>query len=130
MKTKKTEYDEQLIPFEPEMLGDEEKLSTEVSFEDFKNSYSDTFGVVYSADRKRLLKTQGVFSEYHILQGTEVICDYAFSGCFDLTSIYIPNYLLSIFGRIYSFIYIRINFLSAIIFSFLAIIISAFFNRI
>ena len=30
MKTKKTEYDEQLIPFEPEMPGDEEKLSIEI----------------------------------------------------------------------------------------------------
>lgn len=61
---------------------------------DLANSYTDTYGVVYSADKKRLLK--GCFVEnYEVLQGTEIICDCAFQSK-DIESIILPDSLLAI----------------------------------
>ncbi len=71
----------------------EEVLSTEVTKEDRKYAIIDEYGVKYSRDGKKLLKAY--FSsweeEYVVREGTEVICDGAFSCCFSLQSVTIPN---------------------------------------
>ncbi|MDR1737717.1 MAG: leucine-rich repeat domain-containing protein, partial [Candidatus Symbiothrix sp.] len=53
----------------------------------------DEFGVIYSADKKKLIGCRGNthITEYKILPKCEVICEKAFFGCTNLTSIYIPG---------------------------------------
>ena len=76
----------------------EEVLSTEATKEDRKYAIIDEYGVKYSRDGKKLLKAY--FSsweeEYVVREGTEVICDGAFSCCFSLQSVTIPNYVTKI----------------------------------
>ena len=60
-----------------------EDLSTQVTEEDLVNAWTDEFGVIYSSDRRRLLKINDYLWEkdewtYLIYQGTKVICDHAF----------------------------------------------------
>ncbi len=51
----------------------------QVSEDDFKNAWTDGSGVMYSADKKRLLKAPNELTgDYTVLPGTEVICDDAF----------------------------------------------------
>ena len=109
-------------PVKPSFMVEDENLSTEVRSMDFQNSWVDEYGVRYSADRKRLLRTNFDLKNYVIKEGTTVICDVAFceiirrtnpkyegllsitipdsvvkighaafSGCFNLASIYIPK---------------------------------------
>ena len=59
---------------------EEENLSTEVTEEDLANAWMDEYGVKYSADRKRLLKVPSTIVHYSILEGTKVICKYAFNN--------------------------------------------------
>ena len=75
---------------------EEENFSTEVTDEDLANAWTDEFGVKYSRDRKRLLKASDSIKEYVINEGTKVICNKAFKGCKNLTSITIPNGVISI----------------------------------
>ena len=58
---------------------EEENLSTEVTDEDLANAWTDEFGVMYSEDRKRLLKASRNLKIYTIREGTKVICDGAFN---------------------------------------------------
>ena len=67
-----------------------ENLSTEVSEEDYINSWADQYGVVYSADRKRLLKARRCPREYKIPNGVRVICNRAFEEKY-MESIFLPN---------------------------------------
>lgn len=53
----------------------EENLSTEVTDEDLENAWTDEYGVMYSTDRKRLLRAPKDISEYSVREGTKVICD-------------------------------------------------------
>ena len=71
----------------------EEVLSTEATEEDLKDAIKDEYGVKYSRDGKKLLKASSSLcgKEYVVREGTEVICDGAFSGCKSLQSITIPN---------------------------------------
>ena len=71
----------------------EEVLSTETTEEDFKYAIIDGYGVKYSRDGKKLLKASLSFceKEYAVREGTEVICDGAFSECESLQSVTIPN---------------------------------------
>ena len=71
----------------------EEVLSTEPTEEDLKDAIEDEYGVAYSRDGKKLLKASSSLcgKEYVVREGTEVICDGAFSGCKSLQSITIPN---------------------------------------
>ena len=71
----------------------EEVLSTEATEEDFKYAIEDEYGVKYSRDGKKLLMASSSLreKEYVVREGTEVICDGAFSGCESLQSVTIPN---------------------------------------
>ncbi|MCF0187173.1 MAG: leucine-rich repeat domain-containing protein, partial [Bacteroidaceae bacterium] len=73
-------------------------LSTEVTEQDLAEAWIDEFGVKYSKDGKRLLEGADV-EQYHIKEGTEVICDEAFSQCKSLQGIVIPDSVSSIGGR-------------------------------
>ena len=76
---------------------EEEVWSTEVTKEDLENAVEDEFGVKYSKDWKRLLKTpSGLKGEYSIRKGVKVIGDNAFSTCRSLTNINIPNSVTNI----------------------------------
>ena len=56
-------------------VSEVENLSTEVTEEDLANAWRDEFGVLYSADRKRLLRAPRDINEYSVREGTKVICD-------------------------------------------------------
>ena len=72
------------------------ELSTEVTEEDLANAVEDEFGVKYSKDGLRLLKSNNDIINYVVKAGTRVICDRAFRGCYYLTSVTIPNSVTSI----------------------------------
>ena len=75
------------------------ELSTEVTEEDLANAVEDEFGVKYSKDGLRLLKSNNDIINYVVKAGTRVICNEAFSGCSGLTSVTIPNTVTSIGDR-------------------------------
>ena len=72
------------------------ELSTEVTVEDLANAVEDEFGVKYSKDGLRLLKSNENITNYVVKAGTRVICDDAFYKCSGLTSVTIPNSVTSI----------------------------------
>ena len=74
----------------------EEVYSTEVTKEDIANGWKDEYGVVYSGDRKRLLKAPEEIKEYTVLPGTKVIGEDAFCRCESLTAIQLPERITSI----------------------------------
>ena len=79
-------------PEKPEAVPKlEEVYSTEVTEEDIANGWKDEYRVVYSADRKRLLKAPREIKEYSVLPGTKVIGDKAFYQCNSLISIQLPE---------------------------------------
>ena len=82
----------------------EEVLSTEATEEDLKDAIEDEYGVKYSRDGKKLLKASSSFreKEYVVREGTEVICDGAFSCCESLQSVIIPNSVKSIGDEAFS----------------------------
>ena len=82
----------------------EEVLSTEATEEDLKDAIEDEYGVEYSRDGKKLLKTSYLFreKEYVVREGTEVICDGAFRWCDSLQSISIPNSVTNIGDEAFS----------------------------
>ena len=53
--------------------------STEVTEEDLKNAWTDESGVMYSADKKRLIRAPLDIEEYIVKDGTKIICDKAFA---------------------------------------------------
>ena len=55
------------------------------------NCWIDEYGVVYSEDRKVLLKAPKTIKEYTIPDGTNHILYDAFNGCKELISIHMPN---------------------------------------
>ena len=80
-------------PKEPEI----EIISTKVTEEDKKNAWTDEFGVKYSKDGKKLLRsTNRNLTNYTIKKGTRSICNYAFSWCTSLQSVTIPDSVTSI----------------------------------
>ena len=80
-------------PKEPEI----EIISTKVTEEDWKDAWTDEFGVKYSKDGKKLLgNTNGDLSNYTIRQGTRSIGDSAFEDCPSLQSVTIPDSVTSI----------------------------------
>ena len=63
---------------------------------DAENTWTDEFGVIYSADKKRLLKAPKDISEYSIPDGTIIVCDWAFGECDMLRSIEFCKSLIAI----------------------------------
>ena len=82
----------------------EEVLSTEATEEDLKDAIEDWYGVKYSCDGKKLLMASSSLrkKEYVVREGTEVICDGAFSDCYSLQSVTIPNSVKSIGDKAFS----------------------------
>ena len=74
-----------------------EIISTEETEEDKKDAWTDEFGVKYSKDGKKLLKSidRGL-TNYTIRQGTRSIGDRAFVDCKSLQSVTIPDSVTSI----------------------------------
>ena len=57
-----------------------------------KEAITDEFGVEYSKDGRKLLKApQKLDGTYSIKEGVRIICNNAFSGCFSLKSLVIPD---------------------------------------
>ena len=84
-------------PKEPEI----EIISTKVTEEDWKDAWTDEFGVKYSKDGKKLIDcTDDNLTNYTIRQGTRCICNKAFAGDYEsspsLQSIIIPDSVTSI----------------------------------
>ena len=85
----------------PEVV-EEGKLSTEVTDEEIEEGVMDEYGVTYSKDGLRLLKGNRNLETYTVRKGTRVICDKAFSSCYDLTSITLPQGVKSIGDKAFS----------------------------
>ena len=72
------------------------KIDAIVSAKDLANAVEDEFGVKYSKDGLRLLKSNENITNYVVKAGTRAICNEAFYGCSGLTSVTIPNSVTSI----------------------------------
>ena len=67
-----------------------EPISTAATEED--GEWVDEYGVMYSANRKKLIRApEWLSGDYRVLDGTVVICDKAFAECSDLKEINIPT---------------------------------------
>ena len=76
-------------PILPQTIED---LSTECTWEEWEEAFIDEWGVKYSKDGRKLLEAPQVLKGYYsVKEGTQIICDNAFSGCSSLTSIVISN---------------------------------------
>ena len=74
-----------------------EDLSTEITEEELKEAFVDGRGVKYSKDGRKLLEApKELRGGYSVKEGTRIICNKAFSTCTSLTSIVIPNSVVSI----------------------------------
>ena len=62
-------------------------------------TFTDEYGVVYSADRKRLIKAPDTLTRYNIPQGTEIIERKAFNNHWHLKEISFPSTLVTIGKR-------------------------------
>ena len=76
-----------------------------VTDEDLANAWTDEFGVIYSVDRKRLLRIEETFDTEHYLIHDEVkvICDSAFQNCEKLIEVIIPNSVKFIGSHAFAF---------------------------
>ena len=71
--------------------------SPEVSASDYKDSFVDEYGVIYSKDGYRLLQASANLVSYDIRIGTKIVCKEAFAKCANsLVSVNIPKSLLAI----------------------------------
>ena len=90
---------EEMLPDYKDVIVEQEGsnvYTTEVTYDDIENAWTDEYGVKYSADKKRLLKASNDLKEYNIRKGTKVICNKAFLACSELRSIIIPDSVKSI----------------------------------
>ena len=72
-------------------------LSTEITEDELKEAFIDEWGVKYSKDGRKLLEApKELRGGYSVKEGTRIICNKAFSTCTSLTSIVIPNSVVSI----------------------------------
>lgn len=87
-------------------LSSPNTLFSEVTAEDLAYSIMDSYGILYSNDRKKLLKyslddnyespevgflRQQTLNNYIVPNGVEVICDAAFEGCESIEHIELPH---------------------------------------
>ena len=79
-----------------------EVFSTEVTDQDLKEAYTDEYGVMFSPDRKRLLKAPYGLELYVPPNTVTVICDSAFSYCKSLIFIILPKGLKTIGESVFS----------------------------
>ena len=74
-----------------------EDLSTEITEDELKEAFIDERGVKYSKNGRKLLEApKELRGGYSVKEGTRIICNKAFSTCTSLTSIVIPNSVVSI----------------------------------
>ena len=73
-----------------------ERLSTLVLQEDIDNAWIDEYGVIYSSDKKRLLKCDVTIAKYHVRNGVLAIANNAFKNNSALECIILPDSLLEI----------------------------------
>lgn len=85
-----------------QFIKDESTLTTRVTQVDLDNGVKDEYGAIYSLDRKRLLKGPGNVSSYTIQDGTLIIADNAFKGCYFLKDITIPDSVIKIGDEAFS----------------------------
>lgn len=71
----------ELYPKFQNVIAIEEPLRSNVTDADIRNSFTDEMGVMFSNDKRRLIKFPDNFAinQYEIPQGVEVVCDWAFS---------------------------------------------------
>jgi len=62
------------------------------------DEWMDRYHVKYSTDKKRLIKGYSYLTEYQIIEGCEIIGEWAFYQCYRLTNITIPNSVTLIEG--------------------------------
>ena len=80
-------------PLLPQIVED---LSTEATEKEWKEAFTDEWGVKYSKDRRKLVEApQELKGCYSVKEGTRIICDYAFS-CTSLSGIVISDSVTSI----------------------------------
>ena len=80
----------------------DEDLSTTPTEEELKEAFVDEWGVKYSKDGRKLLKTTqelNLNGTYSIKEGVRIICDKAFYYCTALRSLVIPDSVTSIGNR-------------------------------
>ena len=91
----KEKYDNLLPNYKDKLIEKEdvENLSTKVTEKDLANAWTDEYGVMYSADKKRLLKApdHNFIHNYSITYGTQIICNKAFRASEYLKNIIIPS---------------------------------------
>ncbi len=73
-----------------------ERLSTLVLQEDIDNAWIDEYGVIYSSDKKRLLKCDVTITKYHVRNGVLAIANNAFKNNSALECIILPDSLSEI----------------------------------
>ena len=86
-------------PILPQTIED---LSTKATDEELKEAFVDEWGVKYSKDGRKLLKTTqelNLNGTYSIKEGVRIICDKAFYYCTALRSLVIPDSVTSIGNR-------------------------------
>ena len=84
----------------PILLQTVEELATKVTCEDWKEAFSDEWGVKYSKDGRKLLGVPlNLRGTYSVKGGTKIISDRAFSNCSSLKYISIPKSVICLNGN-------------------------------
>ncbi len=84
----------------PILLQTVEELATKVTCEDWKEAFSDEWGVKYSKDGRKLLYVPlNLRGTYSVKGGTKIISDRAFSNCSSLKYISIPKSVICLNGN-------------------------------
>ena len=72
-------------------LSVNEDMTTSTIHENFNEAITDEYGVTYSKDGRKLLRSpKELDGNYSIKKDTKIICDWAFEGCTSLRSLVVP----------------------------------------
>ena len=78
-------------------LSVNEDMTTSTIHENFNEAITDEYGVTYSKDGRKLLRSpKELDGNYSIKKDTKIICDWAFEGCTSLHSLVVPESVISI----------------------------------